>query len=60
MQNPSINWESKREELKARRNPLFNHYLNNPNHCHLALEIKNIDDQIADCTQRMVVKKPKE
>jgi hypothetical protein len=41
--------EKKREELKARRSPLYQRFENNPNQIHLALEIKIIDDQIAEC-----------
>jgi hypothetical protein len=55
----SIDWKSKREELKAKRNPLFKRYLKNPEDTHLALEIKEIDDQIAECTEHMLVKKGK-
>jgi hypothetical protein len=48
-----VDWKSKRDELKARRDPLFKEYLKSPNNTHLALEIKNIDDKIAECTERM-------
>jgi hypothetical protein len=41
--------QKKREELRARRGPLFQRFENNPNQIHLALEIKIIDDQIAEC-----------
>lgn len=53
----SVDWKRKREGLKARRIPLFERYLKNPNDLHLALEIKNIDDHIAECTEHMAVKK---
>jgi len=56
----SVDWKSKREELKARRNPLFTQYVENPNDIHLAVEIKNIDDQIAECTERMELKRGKQ
>jgi len=46
--------------LKARRNPLFTQYVENPNDIHLAVEIKNIDDQIAECTERMELKRGKQ
>ena len=55
----SVDWKSKREELKAKRNPLFKRYLKSPEDTHLALEIKEIDDQIAECTEQMQVKKGK-
>lgn len=55
----SVDWKSKREELKAKRNPLFKQYLKNPQDTRLALEIKLIDDQIAECTERMLPKRLK-
>jgi hypothetical protein len=55
-----VEWKSKRDELKARRDPLFKKYLKNPQDTRLALEIKNIDDEIAECTERMQpLRKPK-
>ena len=53
-------WKSKREELKAKRKPLFTRFLKNPNDVRLALELKHIDDQIAECTERMELKKEKQ
>jgi hypothetical protein len=55
----SVDWKNKRETLKAKRNLLFRHYLKNPHDSRLALEIKNFDDQIAECTERMDVNKAK-
>jgi hypothetical protein len=46
-------WNRKREDLRNRRVPLFKRYQRNPNDLRLALEIKSIDDQIAECTQQM-------
>jgi hypothetical protein len=46
-------WKRKREALRNRRVPLFKRYAKNPNDLGLALEIKSIDDQIAECTERM-------
>jgi len=43
--------EKKREELMARRGPLAKQLEDNPSRIHLALEIKAIDDQIAECTR---------
>jgi capsid portal protein len=45
--------KKKREELKVKRNLLFEQYLKHPMETHLALEIKVIDDQIAEQTKRM-------
>ena len=38
----------KREDLKAERNQLFERYLKHPMDTRLALEIKVIDDQLAE------------
>jgi len=46
-------WKRKREELENRRTPLFKRYEKSPTDLCLALEIKMIDDQIAECTQQM-------
>ena len=43
-----------REELIAKRNLLFLRFLNNPKETELAIEIKVLDDRIAESTQRMV------
>jgi len=42
--------DKKREELIARREPLFKELKDNPTRTHIAIEIKDIDDQIAECT----------
>jgi hypothetical protein len=46
-------WKKKRDDLKARRNLLFETYTKDPQNFHLAREIKEIDDEIADCTQHV-------
>jgi len=46
-------WKKKREDLKSKRKPLFEQYAKHPNDFHLALEIKTIDDEIAQCTEEM-------
>jgi hypothetical protein len=46
-------WKRKREELRNRRTPLFRRYEKSPDDLRLALRIKMIDDQIAECTQQM-------
>jgi hypothetical protein len=46
-------WKRKREDLQNRRIPLFKRYERNPSDFRLALEIKTIDDQIAECAQQM-------
>lgn len=46
-------WKKKRDDLKTKRNSLFEKYAKHPEEFHLALEIKKIDDEIADCTQHV-------
>ena len=46
-------WKKKRDDLKARRNSLFEIYSKDPQNFHLAREIKDIDDEIAECTQHV-------
>jgi len=53
MQETPIDSTRKREELKAKRNLLFRRFLQNPLETHLALEIKIIDDQVAECSELM-------
>jgi hypothetical protein len=40
------------QELTSRGKPLSTRYNSNPAYTHLALELKIIDDQIADCNQQ--------
>ena len=53
MQETPFNPASKREELKAQRELLFNCFLRNPLDTSLALKIKSIDDQIAASDEQM-------
>ena len=46
-------WKKKRDDLKAKRNSLFAVYAKDPQNFHLAREIKDLDDEIADCTQHV-------
>lgn len=46
-------WKKKRDSLKARRDSLFETYEKDPQNFHLAREIKDIDDEIAECTQHV-------
>ena len=46
-------WKKKRDDLNVKRNTLFKKYSQNPNDHHLALEIKTIDDEFAECTDKM-------
>lgn len=46
-------WKRKREDLKSGRIPLFKRYEKSPHDLRLALEIRIIDDQIAECTHQI-------
>jgi len=46
-------WTKKREILKIKRRLLFEEYTSHPNDFHFALEIKSIDDEIADFTRKI-------
>jgi len=41
--------QQRKLELKARRKPLFDWYEQNPDNTSLVLEIKLVDDEIANC-----------
>jgi hypothetical protein len=49
---PSVS-KKKRDDLKTQRDLLFKKYAKHPHHVHLSLEIKALDDEIAECTQKM-------
>jgi hypothetical protein len=46
-------WKRKRQALQDKRTPLFKRYERSPNDLRLALEIKALDDQIAECTRQL-------
>lgn len=46
-------WKKKRGDLSDKRNSLFKKYSRNPHDLKLALQIKKIDDEIAECTDKM-------
>jgi hypothetical protein len=45
--------EIRLQELRDKRKPLSERFENNPKDTHLALELKIIDDQIAECNQQI-------
>jgi hypothetical protein len=47
----AIEEKRKRDDLKAKRDLLFERYLKHPMDTRLAIEIKNIDDQIVENTK---------
>ena len=46
-------WKKQRDELSDKRNSLFKKYSRNPQDLELALEIKKIDDEIAEFTDKL-------
>jgi len=49
----TIDWTSKREELRSKRRPLVRDFEDHPSDVGLALKIKAIDDEIAVCTEHI-------
>jgi hypothetical protein len=47
------------QELLGRRKPLWQRFETNPNDLDLALELKAIDDQIAECSAQIQAEKRK-
>jgi hypothetical protein len=56
MQENENNPIKNREELKNKRKALFKLFFKNPMYTRLALEIKALDDQLADWTQLLARK----
>jgi len=52
----TIEEKKKREDLKAKRDLLFERYVKRPMDTHLALEIKVLDDQLAEDTKPSTAK----
>lgn len=53
----ALDEKGKLDELKVRRNILFERLLKNPADTRLAIEIKAIDDQVAESTKQIERKK---
>jgi hypothetical protein len=53
MQETPLDAMRKREELKRTRNRLFKRFRKHPMDTYLALKIKTIDDQVAECSEQM-------
>lgn len=54
----AVDARRKREQLKAKRDRLFENYLRDPFNTQLAIEIKLIDDQVAESVERSAEKRP--
>ena len=48
-----VDWNKVRQELRARRNELFDRFLEDPGRISLAIEIKMLDDEILDCAEHL-------
>jgi hypothetical protein len=53
MRKPTIDEKTIRDQLKAKRNLLFEEYSKNPMNTRLALEIRLLDDLVANLTERL-------
>ncbi len=53
MRKPTIDETTIRDQLKAKRSLLFEEYSKNPTNTRLALEIRLIDDLVADLTEHL-------
>jgi hypothetical protein len=51
-----LNWKDKRKGLAAKRHWLFEQFEAAPNNVRMGQEIKQLDDQIAECTEQMRLK----
>ena len=45
--------KKKRELLKIKRDLLFKEFIDRPNDCRFAVEIKALDDEIVDCARKI-------
>lgn len=54
MERPGIQELAIGDQLKTKRNLLFNEFLRNPLNTSLAIEIKSIDDRIAELMGRLL------
>ena len=54
MEKPGINELAIQDQLKNKRNLLFNEFLTNPLNTSLAIEIKLLDDRLAELTRRLM------
>ena len=54
MKTSAIDQNAVRDQLKAKRNRLFEEYSKNPMNTRLALEIRLIDDLVANLTEHLV------
>jgi len=58
LRETAVDARKKREALKAKRDRLFENYLRDSSNTQLAIEIKLIDDQVAESVERSAEKRP--
>ena len=54
MRTPAIDKKKIRDQLKTRRNLLFDEFSKNPMNTRLAIELRLIDDKVAELTEHLV------
>lgn len=57
MQEPTIDKDMNRDELKTKRKLVFRQICKNPENTSLAIEIRLIDDQVANLVERRLSKR---
>jgi len=57
MHQPGIDEQKIRNELKTKRNLLFKEFFRNPSNTRLAIEIRLMDDRIAELTAYLMKRK---
>jgi hypothetical protein len=55
----AVNWTEKRKGLIAKRNWLFTQFEANPNNTRTGLEIKKLDDEVAECEEHLTLERSK-
>ncbi|HEX4003340.1 MAG TPA: hypothetical protein VHX36_11880 [Candidatus Acidoferrales bacterium] len=58
MSHTSIDWKNVRTQLAKQRKELFELLEKNPENIRLAAEIKRLDDQISECSERIQRERP--
>ncbi len=53
MQKSAIDKKKVRDQLRSKRNLLLEEYSKNPLNTHLAIEIKRLDDRLAELTEQL-------
>jgi hypothetical protein len=57
MTQTAVDWAKKRKGLKAKRNYLFAQFEANPANTRTGLEIKKLDDELAECEEHLTAQR---